>query len=118
MRLSGDVDSANIAHDVAVDSSNNTVVVGVFDATITVGRFRLSAQYPSVFVVKQAPSGEVLWALQVFFLVLFLFVVTKHIFLNANTHSHTHSHTTVYFQQCSSQRAICCVCVLGCYKSD
>jgi len=49
--------------DIVTDASGNTYTIGSFKRTISFGDFTLvSTEHPSVFVIKQNTSGEVLWA--------------------------------------------------------
>lgn len=50
---------------VAVDKSGNTIVVGMFDSVVKIGKVTLSTGFPAAFIAKMSPTGEPLWALQV-----------------------------------------------------
>jgi hypothetical protein len=65
----GSASGTNMAHDVETDTLNNTIVVGNFDSIMRVGKHVLSTDFPAVFVVKSAPNGTVLWAMQSTFVV-------------------------------------------------
>jgi len=54
----------NVARDVAVDKSGNTIVVGMFDSVVKIGKVTLSTGFPAAFIAKMSPTGEPLWALQ------------------------------------------------------
>ena len=61
---SGGGPDLDFGNGVAVDAAGNAYVTGLFAATAQFGAFTLTSAGPEhdVFVVKHAPTGEVLWA--------------------------------------------------------